>query len=98
MNAHMCSNLKVGQTDHRPCDRAPMTSQHLLQGCLLYDVRRETWPKDSSLRNKLFGYPTLRRTAAFINLNDRRFNLAFEEDEEDFQAVLLLSCITSNSD
>ena len=58
MNAHMYSRLKIGQTDCYPCNTAPMTSQHLLQDYLLHDVvMRETWPKDTSLRDKLFGDP-----------------------------------------
>ena len=49
---------------------APMTSQHLTQDCPLHDVvRRETWPKDTTLRDKLFGDPqALRRTAAFVRI------------------------------
>ena len=38
--------------------------------CPLHDaVRRETWSKDTSLRDKLFGDPqALRRTAAFVRI------------------------------
>ena len=70
MNAHMCSKLKIGQTDRYPWDTAPITSQHLLQDCLLHDVvRGETWPKDTFLGDKFFGDPqALWRTAAFVRM------------------------------
>ena len=67
MNAHMYSKLKIGQMI-AVLVTAPITSQHLLQDCPLHDVvRQETWPKDTSLRGKLFGdLQALRRTADFI--------------------------------
>ena len=60
----------IGQTDHCPCDTAPVTRQHLFQDCPLHDVVRwETWPKETSPGDKLFGDPeALQRTAAFIQM------------------------------
>ena len=67
LNAHLF-RLKIGQTDMCPCDTAPMTSPHLLQECPLHDViRRETWPEETPLRDKLHGdVLALQRTADFI--------------------------------
>ena len=81
MNAHLYIELKIGQTDCCPCDTAPMASQHLLHNCPHHDiVRQETWPKDTSLRDKLFGDPlALRKTAAFVRMTGC-LHLAFEED------------------
>ena len=54
----MYSKLKIGQTGLCPCYTAPRTTQHLLQDCPLHNaVRGETWPKDTFLRDKLFGDP-----------------------------------------
>ena len=71
----------------------PVTSHLLLQYCPFHDVvRRETWPKDSSLRDKLFGdTQTLRGTAA-----DGRLYLAFKKDDEQSHTYsLLVDCLTS---
>ena len=70
MNAHIYSKLKLGHTNRCPCNTAPMTSQHLLQDCPFYDaIRGETWPKDTSLRDKLFGdQEALQGTAAFVRM------------------------------
>ena len=72
INAHMYSKLKICQMDRCPCDTVPMTSQHQLQDCALHDfVRRETWPKDTSLRDKLFDDPQApRRTAAIVRMTN----------------------------
>ncbi|KAK7109859.1 hypothetical protein V1264_010915 [Littorina saxatilis] len=45
-----------------------MTVEHFLQDCPTHqNLRAETWPADTPMRDKLYGpMESLRRTAAFI--------------------------------
>lgn len=65
---HMYTKLKIGDSDKCPCNTASMTTAHLLQDCPLHEViRRNIWPDETTLREKLHGGTSaLRRTAAFI--------------------------------
>ena len=68
LRSHLFNEFRIGQTDMCPCDTAPMTSAHLLQDCPLHaNLRQETWPEETHLKDKLYGDPAaLRRIAAFI--------------------------------
>ena len=85
MNAHVYSKLKIGQTDCCPRDTAPVTSQHLPQDCPFHDVvKRETWPKDTSLSlwgTSFFWWPAGYAEDSSFGSNGGCLHLAFEEDD-----------------
>ena len=66
--AHMCSKLKVGEFEMRPCNADIITAEHLLQHCQLHDaLRRDMRPEPKPLTDKLYGnLEEPRRTAAFL--------------------------------
>ena len=68
LRSHLYNKMKIGQTEMCPCDTAPMTAVHLLQDCPIHaDIRQETWPETTQLKEKLYGdLAALRRTAAFV--------------------------------
>ena len=68
MRAHFYNKMRVGQTQMRPCDTAPMDTVHLLQDCPLQDIPRlAVWPEETPLREKLYGdLVVLRKTASFV--------------------------------
>ena len=68
LRAHLFTKLRIGETDICPCGTEPMTAEHLLQNCPLHaDRRQETWPKETSLRERLYGtQEALQRTARFV--------------------------------
>ncbi|KAK7115386.1 hypothetical protein V1264_001263 [Littorina saxatilis] len=59
--------LKISHTDQCPCDTGPQTPEHVLQACPTFDtLRRQTWPSEVELREKLWGTAaSLRLTAGF---------------------------------
>ncbi|XP_070206584.1 inactive heparanase-2-like [Littorina saxatilis] len=59
--------LKISHTDQCPCGTGPQTPEHVLQACPTFDtLRRQTWPSEVQLREKLWGTAaSLRPTAGF---------------------------------
>ena len=59
--------LKIAHTDECPCGTGPQTPEHVLQTCPTFDaLRRQTWPRDVELQEKLWGTAaSLRLTADF---------------------------------
>ena len=63
----MHNKFKVGESEMCPCNADIMTAKHLLQHCPLYGaMKRDTWPKPTLLRDKLYGNLEVLRTAAFV--------------------------------
>ncbi|XP_070180464.1 uncharacterized protein [Littorina saxatilis] len=65
---HLYTKFHIGDSASCPCGTSPMTVQHFLQDCPTHqNLRAETWPADTPMRDKLYGpMESLRRTAAFI--------------------------------
>ena len=65
---HMYTKFHIGETSVCHCGTADMTVEHLLQHCPLHrNLRAETWPADTSVREKIYGpVEGLRRTANYI--------------------------------
>jgi hypothetical protein len=61
--------LKISHTDECPCGTGPQTPAHILQSCPTFDsLRRQTWPSEVDLGEKLWGSAgSLRRTADFTS-------------------------------
>jgi hypothetical protein len=52
----MYHTFKIGETDLCTCGTAPMTAEHLLQGCTSYSSERaETWEQAVTHQDKLYG-------------------------------------------
>ncbi|KAK7097552.1 uncharacterized protein [Littorina saxatilis] len=65
---HLYTKFHIGDSASCPCGTSPMTVEHFLQDCPTHqNLRAETWPADTPMRDKLYGpMESLRRTAAFI--------------------------------
>ncbi|RUS80934.1 hypothetical protein EGW08_011315 [Elysia chlorotica] len=68
MNSHMYKKFKIGESEMCPCAEGEMNTEHLLQHCTLHSTaRKEIWPDETSLREKLQGdLGALQRTASFV--------------------------------
>ena len=67
LHSHL-RRLNLCPTDICSCGLAPMTTQHVLQDCILFnDIRRTFWPQDSPFDRKIFGdLCDLQTTADFV--------------------------------
>ena len=65
---HMFSKFRIGDSPECPCGTSWMTVDHFLQICPMHDdLRREIWPTDTQIQEKLFGpLEGPQRTAAFV--------------------------------
>ena len=68
LRRHLYNKLKIGDTDRCQCGEDIQDTEHILQACSLYNMRRiQTWPTPVEATQKLYGtLEDLRRTAAFI--------------------------------
>ena len=65
---HMHTKFGIGQSGECPCGEGPMTTDHILQECMVHAAsRRKYWPTPTAVEAKLYGtLEELRWTAAFI--------------------------------
>ena len=65
---HLFTKFNIGDSPVCPCGTADMTVEHLLQHCPTHqNLRADTWPAQTPIREKIFGpVEDLRRTAAYI--------------------------------
>ena len=68
LNHHMFTKFHIGESAACPCGAAAMTTEHFLQDCpTLQNLRAETWPAETPMKEKIFGpLPCLRGTATFV--------------------------------
>ena len=56
LNKHMHTKFKIGTSPNCPCRNIAQTAEHILQDCPLHaELRQQTWPKPSTLDDKLNG-------------------------------------------
>ena len=69
LNKHMHSKIRLVQSPGCPCGADAQTAEHILQHCPQYqDLRKEIWPVNTSLEDKLYGQTdALKRTFNFIS-------------------------------
>ena len=67
LNAHM-HRLKTGSTPLCDCGHSPQTPEHVLMSCPLTEqLRRSTWPTETTLEEKIWGTrEELHSTASFL--------------------------------
>ena len=65
---HLHATFGIGETNQCPSNKAPMTTEHILQECEQQERHRlRFWPSPVALRTKLYGnLEELKTTAAFI--------------------------------
>ena len=65
---HMFTEFRIGESSACYCGTSPMTVEHFLQdGQNHQNPRAETWPADTSVREKVYDpVENLRRTAAYV--------------------------------
>ena len=68
LNKHMHTKFKIGTSPNCPCGNIAQTAEHILQDCPLHaELRQQTWPKPSTLDDKLNGTEyNLTQTVEFI--------------------------------
>ena len=64
---HMFTRFRIGDSPACPCGAPEMTVEHFLGECPAHQtLRTNTWPQETTLRDKLYGpLESLRRTAAY---------------------------------
>ena len=56
LKRHMHTKLKIGTSPNYPCGNIAQTAEHILQDYPLHaELRKQTWPKPSTLDDKLHG-------------------------------------------
>ena len=56
LKKHMHAKFKIGTSPNWPCGNIAQTAEHTLQDCPLHaELRQQTWPKPSTLDDKLKG-------------------------------------------
>ena len=68
LKKHMHTKFKIGTSPNCPCGNITQTAEHILQDCPLHaELRQQTWPKPSTLHDKLNGTEyNLTQTVKFI--------------------------------
>ena len=68
LKKHMHTKFKIGTSPNCPCGNIAQTAEHILQDCPLHaELRQQTWPKPSTLDDKLNGTEyNLAQTVEFI--------------------------------
>ena len=74
LNHHMHRRFRLAPSPSCPCGQAEQTTEHILQDCPeLQDLRKEIWPQQSSLQDKLYGtVEALRKTTDFVTRSHLR--------------------------
>ena len=68
LKQYMHTKFKIGTSPYCPCGNIAQTAEHILQDCPLHaELRQHTWPKPSTLDDKLNGTEyNLTQTVEFI--------------------------------
>ena len=88
LRQHMFTKFRIGECH---CGTSPMTVEHFLQDCQTHqNVRSETWPADTPVREKIYGpVENLQHTVAYVRAAGVPVWVNDEEEEETWHCNLI---------